>query len=155
MGASGIQIIPVAAGDTLDTTVTVGNGQYDVEADSGAAPCFAYGYALGVDHLGLGNFGSVGDDTFDDSGSNSRTMSAIYYTETCLGSGDDDNLHFCLDETSVPENTTFVSIDYNGVNYLQSAATYDGTTGSCSTWIWINISPNGPTSGTPDLVVNV
>jgi len=152
-------IMMAAAGNTvpftgiaLDTTVTVASGFWT--AISSLTSYFGYGYALGVDYLSLGNFGSIGSATYTDGGSNSRTISGIYYTDGALG--DSDDLFFCLNATSIGNtDTTFVSIDYNGTNYLRSAATYTATTGSCSTWRWLNINPNGPVSGTPALVVNI
>ncbi|MGV7235327.1 MAG: hypothetical protein ACQ9ET_03625, partial [Nitrosomonadaceae bacterium] len=139
----------------LDTTVTVGSTTY---AASGTSSLwFAYGYALGVDYLAIANMGSIGSATYTDGGSNSRTVSAIYWTDDSPAPGsDEDNLHFCLNAQSISNtDTTFVSIDYNGTNYLRSAATYTATTGSCSTWRWININPNGPTGGTVAFKVNI
>jgi len=152
-------IMMAAAGNTvpsggiaLDTTVTVGSGFWT--SISSVTSYFGYGYALGVDYLGLGNFGSIGSATYTDGGSNSRTISAIYYTDGALG--DSDDLFFCLNATSIGNtDATFVSIDYNGTNYTRASATYTATTGSCSTWRWLNITPNGPVSGTPALVVNI
>lgn len=157
MGASGNQKIQFADGG-LDTTVTsMGNAQFDAEADSEGAPCYAYGVSVAsTNFLSLGTFGTLGQDTFTDGSSISRTVSAIYYTELCTGDADDDNLFFSLDDQSMDnDDGDFISIDYNGTNYTRSSATFTGTTGSCSTWRWLNISPNGPESGNPALVVNV
>ena len=151
MAAAGLAV--PFGGAALDTTITsMGSAIYS--ADS-VDEWRAYGYTSGVDYLGLSDFGTIGAATYTDGGSNSRTISAIYYTEAGAPSND-DNLHFCLNATSISNSdTTFVSIDYNGTNYLRSAATYTATTGSCSTWRWLNINPNGPVSGTPALVVNI
>lgn len=147
-----------AGGGGLDTTVTVGSGVYDSVQTSttGSIDYFAFGYASGVDRLSLSNFGSIGTATYTDGGSNSRTVSGIYYTEVGGSASQDDNLYLSLNATSIPNTAaTFVSIDYNGTNYLRTAATYSGTLGSCSSWQWTNINPNGPTSGTPAFKVNI
>jgi len=151
MAAAGLSI--PFGGAALDTTITtMGNAIYD--ADS-AQSWRAYGYTSGVDYLALGNFGAIGSATYTDGGSNSRTISAIYYTEAGAPTNDDD-LFFCLNATSISNtDTTFVSIDYNGVNYTRASATYTATTGSCSTWRWLAINPNGPVTGNPALVVNI
>jgi hypothetical protein len=138
-------------GPALDTTVTIGSGIYFAAGTS--TTYYAYGYASGVDYLSLSNFGSIGTATYTDGGSNSRTISAIYYTEPSA-SGNADDLYFCLNATGISNSdTTFVSIEYNGQTYTRSSATYTGSTGSCSTWRWLDINPNGPTIGTPNLKV--
>lgn len=151
MAAAGLAV--PFSGTALNTTITsMGSAIY--EADS-VDSWSAFGYASGVDYLTLSNFGTIGAATYTDGGSNSRTISAIYYTEDGAPSNEDD-LYFCLNATSISNtDTTFVSIDYNGVNYTRASATYTPTTGSCSTWRWLAINPNGPVSGTPALVVNI
>lgn len=139
-------------GPALDTTITsMGSDIYYVAGTS--TTYFAYGYTSGVDYLSLGNFGSIGSATYSDGGGTTRTISGIYYTEPS-GDADGDDLFFCLNTTSISNsNTTFVSIEYNGQTYTRSSATYTASTGSCSTWRWLNINPNGPTTGTPSLKV--
>ena len=106
--------------------------------------------------IGKSTFGSMAEDTYIDGGANSRTISAIYYTEVCSGSND-DNLYFGLDQTSVADSdAAFVSIDYNGQNYTRASRNvYHATLGGATTWIWTNITPNGPVSGNPALKVNI
>lgn len=141
-------------GPALDTTITtMGNAIYDADSiDSWRV----YGYNSGVDWGSYANFGAIGSATYTDGGSNSRTISAIYYHEIGSPSTASDDLMFCLNATSISNtDTTFVSIDYNGQNYTRASATYTATTGSCSTWRWSNINPDGPTTGTPALAVNI
>ena len=141
-------------GSGLDTTVTVGSALWINDPSEG--PQYVYGYALGVDYLSESDFGSIGADTFNDATSNSRTVSAIYYTDDYAFSSLGDDLYFCLDQTSVPNTAdTFDSIDYNGVNYPRTSAIYTSATGSCSTWRWADVNQTGLTSGTVDLVVNL
>jgi hypothetical protein len=143
----------------LDTTVTIGSGIYD-SVQTGTSPgssidYLAYGYANGVDYLSLANFGSMGSTQFKAETWVTRTVSAIYYTEVGGTASQDDNLYFCLNQTSVSDTATFDSIEYNSVTYTQASRdTYSGTVGSCTTWIWLNINPNGPTTGTVGFVVN-
>ncbi len=143
-----------SAGIALATTVTVSSTEYDDDGDPTAPEaCLAFGFDAGVDFLSLPNFGSIADATYTDGSSTSRTISALYYTEPCTGSNDDD-LHFCLNATTIPDtDETFFKISYNGIEYLRSDSTYNATQGSASTWRWLNINPNGPTSGTRDLIV--
>lgn len=143
----------------LDTTVTIGSAIYD-SVQTGTSPGSsidyrAYGYANGVDYLSLSNFGSMGEDQFKDATWTLRTVSAIYYTELGAPGTNDDDLYFCLNATSISNSAnTFDDIEYNGVTYTRASSTYTASTGSCSTWRWLDINPNGPTTGTVDFVVN-
>lgn len=147
----------------LDTTVTIGSAIYD-SVQTGTSPgssidYLAYGYANGVDYLSLSDFGTMPTypgTGFKDGIWTPRTVSAIYYTEPGGTAAEDDNLYFCLNQTSVSDSVnTFDSIDYNSVNYTRaSRGLYSGTVGSCSTWAWLNITPNGPTTGTVGFVIN-
>lgn len=145
-------------GAALDTTITVGNRQYDVSPDpTSPQPCFIYGYDGGVDYFNGATFGSIASATYTDGGSNSRTVSAMYWAQaTCTGGSTDDSLYFCLNAASISNSdTTFVSIDYDGTNHLRSAATYTPTTGGCSAWEWNPTTPNPATSGTVNFLVNI
>ena len=138
----------------LDTTITtMGNQTYD--ADS-VDTWKAYGYTSGVDRWSYGNFGAIGSATYTDGGSNSRTISGIYYHDVGSTDGRADDLVLSLNAMSISNtDTTFVSLEYNGQTYTRSSATYSGTLGSCSSWTWANINPDGPTSGTPAVVINI
>ena len=139
----------------LDTTITsMGNAIYDADSMD---TWRVYGYTSGVDYYSYANFGSIGSATYTDGGSNSRTISAIYYHEPGSLNARADDLVFCLNATSISDtDTTFVSIEYNGVTYTRSSrSSYSPTFGSCSTWIWANINPDGPTTGNPAVVINI
>ena len=143
-----------AAGSAaLDTTITsMGNTIYDADSiDSWRV----YGYNSGVDYYSYANFGSIGSATYTDGGSNSRTISAIYYHEAGAPNAREDDLVLSLNATSIPDtDTTFVSLEYNGQTYTRSSRTvYSGSFGSCSSWIWQNINPNGPVSGNPAVLI--
>ena len=139
----------------LETTITsMGSQVYDADSvDSWTV----YGYDGGVDRFTYTNWGSIGSATYTDGGSNSRTISAIYYHEAGSPDVRADDLYLCLNATSIPDtDTTFVSLEYNGETYTRaSRLTYDGTTGSCSSWRWSNINPNGPVSGNPTVIINI
>lgn len=139
----------IPQGPALDTTITsMGNTIYDADSiDSWRV----YGYNSGVDYYSYANFGSIGSATYTDGGSNSRTISAIYYHEPGSPNARADDLVLSMNATSVPDtDTTFVSLEYNGVSYTRtSRSVYSGTFGSASSWIWQNINPNGPTTGNP------
>jgi hypothetical protein len=132
----------------LDTTITtMGNAVY--ESDS-SGTWRAYGFNNGVDRYSYANFGAIGSATYTDGGSNSRTISGLYYHESGGSDAREDDLVLSLNATSIANtDTTFVSLVYNGTTYLRSAATYNGTLGSCSSWTWSNINPDGPTTGNP------
>ena len=136
----------LSGGIALDTTVTtMGNEIYDGDS---VETWRAYGVDNGVDYLSLGGFGALGSYTYTDGGSN--------YTEAGAPTSNADDLFFCLNATGIPNtDNTFVSIDYDGTNYLRTGASFTDGTGSCCTWRWLNINPNGPTTGNPALVVNI
>jgi len=145
----------LSGGIALDTTITsMGSVIYDGDS---VEDWRAYGYDGGVDRFVYSSFGTIGDDTYTDGGSTSRTISAIYYHESGSADSRSDDLYLCLNATSIADtDTTFVSLEYNGELYTRaSRLTYSGTLGSCSSWRWSNISPNGPTSGNPVVIINI
>lgn len=153
MGSSGNQQIMFTVGG-LDTTITsMGNRIYNADTSEDWR---LYGYDGGADYFTGASMGTIGEDTFIDGSSIERTVTALYYGEPGGGGAEDDDLFLCLSDQSMDnDDGDFVSLDYNGQNYLRSAATFTGTTGSCSTWRWLNINPNGPTSGNPAVVINI
>lgn len=156
MGASGNQKIQFASGGLDTTLTTLSSASYGDTGGTDPDDCRAYGMAVSGDNFhSLGTFGALGQSVFDDGSSVSRTVTAIYWTEICPGGPNDDDLYFCLsDESMDNDDGDFISIDYNSVNHLRSAATFFPTTGGCSTWRWNDVA-NGPQSGNPALVVNV
>lgn len=143
------------SGAALDTTITVAESPtaFDTTPATDMNPCYAYGFDAGADYFGFGTFGSIANGNWTDGGSNARTVSALYWTESCGGS-EDLELYLNLDQISVPDtDTSFVSIDYDGENFLRSARNqYISTTGR-STWIWTENAK--PQSGTIDFVINI
>lgn len=152
--ASAGTIAAAAGGVALDTTITsMGNQIYF--ADSSEDWRY-YGYDGGVDFGSASNMGSIGDDTYTDGGSNSRTISALYYAEDGSGEPEEDNLLLSMNATSIPNtDTTFVSLEYGGETYTRSTATYHATQGSASSWYWSNVAPNPPQSGNPVVIINI
>jgi hypothetical protein len=139
-------IMTAGGGLALDTTMTLSSVIYD--ADSVESWRY-YGMDNGVDFNSSASFGSLANYDFD-----TFTISALYWAEDGAAASISDDLFFCLDTTSVADSdSTFISLEYSGETYLRSDATYYATTGSATTWRWLNITPNGPTSGTPNVKV--
>lgn len=152
MAAAGLTI--PFSGVALDTTITsMGSQAYDGDSED---TWFVFGYDGGVDRWSYTTIGgSIGDDTYTDGGSSSRTISAIYWHEQGASSSREDDLYLCLDQTSVGDtDTIFISLEYDGNTYLRSNGVYDGTTGSCSSWKWENAGPLA-TTGNPTVIINV
>ena len=154
MASMGAAAVTVAA---LETTITVGAGQYDMLGTD--TDLYAYGYSvLNDDYLGLGNFGSMGSDTYTDGAATSRTIKAVYWTEDAGGAvSGDDNLYFSIDTTSVPDtDATFAEIEYNGNIYTRASRdAYAPSLNGSSHWIWLNVNPNPPTSGVRDFIIRL
>ena len=143
----------------LDTIVTVGS---DIWFNAGTEGTFLnYGYSGGT---GTGTVtdcdatGSIGDNTYTDAGATGRTVAHIYYAEDTGGiaSGtEEDTIFFGLVGTSIPNtDTTFREIEYNGQTYVRNLSAYTASVGGLNTvWRWSNVSPNGPTGGTPTFKV--
>ena len=153
MAAAGLTVIAAPA---LETTITsMGSQTYD--ADS-IETWRVYGYENGVNRWNYTTInGTIGNDTYTDGGSTSRTISAIYYHEAGSPNGESDDLVLNLNATGIPDsNTVFVSLEYNGELYTRASRNiFDDTTGSATSWTWTNISPNGPTSGNPVVIINI
>lgn len=144
----------------LNTTVTVSNGIYDADVTtSGTDFARVYGFDGGVDILGVASFGSMAEQQYIDNGSTLRTIMNITWSDTGVSgtpAGETDNIYFGITGTSVPDsNTTFSSFTYNSVSYTRSSATtYTASVGGVNTfWQWDNVTPNGPTSGTPEFIL--
>ena len=152
MASMGAAAITAAA---LETTVTVGD---DFWFSSGTGDFwFQYGFSDGTaSRTSIDVVGSISDNTYIDAGSTTRTIVHIYYTEDTGGEDtDDDSIFFGLSGTSIPNtDTTFRQIEYDGVSYDRSAATYYSSVGAANTvWRWSNVSPNGPVGGIVDFKV--
>ena len=154
MGAAAVTLAP------LDTTVTVGQTLWFYVGGSIDEYFYNYGYGDGTaSETGIGTAGSIGDDTYTDSTSTTRTVAHIYYAEDTFGIGsaaDDDSIYFGLSGTSIPNtDDTFVQIEYNGQVYTRASAdVYTASEGGVNTtWQWRNVVPDGPKSGTVDFKV--
>jgi len=165
MAAAGLSI-PFGGGIALDTTLT-SVGQITYDTTGGSDPDFAQFYCYkAVANSGhpivstASQGGGINDDTFIDGGSNSRTVASIGWSDTGVGGtppGETDNIYFVLNGNAISDSdTTFVSIEYNGVTYTRSARSfYTNPDATESCWQWDNVAPNGPTGGTPALIVNI
>lgn len=120
----------------------------------------AWGYDGGNDYYTYAtNKGSlkldgVAEDTYVDGGSNTQTISAMYYTDVPNG-----YFFFSLDTTSVANtDTTFVSIDANGTVYTRASGNYVASKNGATHWWWSDSAPGtwgGSTSGTFDFTINI
>lgn len=153
----GTAAVTVAA---LETTVTVGQSLWFDTGGTTDEQFYNYGYGDGTaSETGIGTTGSIGDNTYVDSTSTTRTVAHIYYAEDTFGIGsgaDDDSIYFGLSGTSIPNSDdTFVQIEYNGQVYTRASATvYTASEGGQNTtWQWNNVAPDGPTFGTRDFKV--
>lgn len=83
-----------------------------------------FGYDGGADYYSYGtNVGSLGEDTYIDAGSNSRTVASIIWAEGT------EFVLFSLDGTSIPDtDTTFVELKVR--NTIYTRASRDGYTAS-------------------------
>jgi hypothetical protein len=163
MAAAGLTI--PFSGVALDTTLSsVGDIAYD--STGGSEPDFAYlyGYKLNPSAHPIvttsSSSGGLNDTTYTDGGSNSRTIVYIGWSDTGVGgtpAGETDNIYFGLDGNAIPNtDTTFVSIEYDGQTYTRaSASSYTNPSSTESCWQWNDVTPNGPTAGTPTLIVNI
>jgi len=145
-------ISAIAGGAALETTVTIST--MDWFTDGTSDDYFAWGFNdASADPLNLPTQGSIANDSFD-----GFTIVALYYSEnTGLSAALDDSIFFGLDGTSVSDSdATFVSIEYDGETYTRSSAhDYWSSVGGVNTfWQWQPTTPNGPVTGTVDLIVN-
>lgn len=135
-----------AAVPGLSTTITYGSGVtvsyyptpgFFPSYIPGTAATQATGYDGGADPYSYGpGYGSIGTSNFYDGGLNARNCSmCAYVIGTYVGN---NSIIFALDQTSVPDNnTTFVSIDINGLTLNRSARTgYQPSVGGTSYWFW-------------------
>ena len=140
----------------LDTTVTIAESPTPLDQTpdpTSPQDCFAYGYDNGIDYFGFAAFGNIGNDTYTDGSSLSRTISAIYWTENCGGT-EDQELYLNYDQTNVPDtDNSFVSIDYNGTNYARTGANQRISITGRTTWIWTEASQ--AQSGTVAFKINL
>ncbi len=144
--------------DALNTTVTVASTPYDADVTTGGTDyAFAYGFQdASADPLGIAAIGSMGDVTYTDGGSTSRTITGIFWSDLGVSgtpAGETDNIYFGISGTSVPDtNTTFLDFTYNGTNYTRASRdTYLSSVGAVNTyWVYLNVVVNGPQSGTVD-----
>lgn len=141
---------------TMETTVTVASALWFQDGTDDEFYVYGYNDALS-DPLGTPTIGSMGTTTYTDGSATSRTISLVLYSDDTFGldPSDEDSIWFALVGTGIPNtDTTFRIIEYNGVEYERSAATYDNDwAGVITTWQWDNVSPNGPTSGVRDFKV--
>ena len=150
----GAAAVTVAA---LDTTVTVGTDLWFGAGTEGDFYAYGFNDAL-ADPVGIATIGSIGDSTYTDASSTSRTVSGIFYTEHTggLDPSDEDSIWFGLVGTSIADSdTTFREIVYNGQTYVRSSAdAYYSSVGAAATyWQWQYVIPNGPSGGTVDFEV--
>ena len=155
MAATGTAAFTVSP---LDAIVTVASDEwFDFGTDD---TFFGFGYgSANPDPLGIGAFGSISEDTYVDASATSRVVAHIMYSENTGGiSSIDDSIFFGIIGTSIPDtDLTFAEIVYNGVTYTRTSRTQyvSNHGGAISYWRWNNVSPNGPTSGTRELLVNL
>jgi len=140
----------------LETTVTVQSEHWFDDGTEDSYFAFGFNDTL-ADPNGLGLAGSISVDNYLDGSSTTRTINSVYYTEDTggLASSNEDSIWFGLVGVSIPNtNVTFRELEYNGVTYVRTAATYTANvSGQTTFWQWSNVSPNGPTSGVRDFNV--
>lgn len=105
-----------------ETTITVGNDGVPLQ----------YGYIQSL-------YGSIGDATFNDHGSNARTILIAIWQYP----GDGQFMRFVLSGASIPDtDTTFVSITIGGVTFTRASRTgYNASFGGGDTsWEWNNVN---------------
>ena len=145
----------------INSTITVGSIIYDSHATSaGSEDARLYGYKVASSNHPVVTFASssgtaMSPATYTDGGGTSQTIVAIGWSDlgvTGTPASETDNIYFGLDGTSRGDDDgTFSKFDYNGTEYTRSSrTTYSPSEGTTETfWIWDNVTPNGPTSGTP------
>ena len=140
----------------LETTVTVATALWFSDGTDDDYAVHGYNDAL-ADELGTPTMGAIGTDNYLDGSATTRTISHILYSDDTFGldPADDDSIWFSLVGTSIPDtDTTFREIVYNGQTYARADADYLASyAGVITRWQWNNVSPNGPTGGTPTLKV--
>jgi hypothetical protein len=153
IGAAAFTVSP------LDTIVSVGT---DVWFEFGTEDTFlGHGYSdNNGDPLGIGLLGGITEDTYVDGSATPRVVSHILYSEDTGGvaSATDDSIFFGLVGISIPDtDLTFAEIVYNGVTYTRASATnyVSNLGGTVTYWQWLDVSPNGPTSGNRVLLINL
>ena len=144
-------------GAALQTTITVGDDLWIQDGTEDQFYAFGWNDTL-ADPNGLGATGSITVDNYLDGSATSRTINSVYYTEDTggLAGSNEDSIWFGLAGVSIPNtDVTFREIEYNGITYVRSAATYTANvSGQTTFWQWgPGVSPNGPTTGVRDFNV--
>lgn len=136
----GYCLLPALKNSTaaLDTTVTSGTNPSIKTTTSSvnSKPVTNYiaghGFDAGADMLYSTTFGSIANGTYTDAGSNSRTLTACYWTET-------GTLYLQMSGGSIPDtDETFYAIEIDGIFFMRQRAFYSGAevAGTVSAWTW-------------------